>query len=188
MSKRDRRALIILAIVAVAVGAFFFLTRGGGDEQSDAAPTPASPPPVVVEPTEPPARPPRFTFFSGRDPFEPLISDEVPEEGGGTTTDGTSTDGGETGNGTVTEPGEGAEEGSSGGATTSVGGHSVTLVDIFSQGGEELAQVEVDGETFLVSEGEEFAGSFKLVSIEGTCANMLFGDEAFTLCEGGERK
>ncbi len=61
-------------------------------------------------------------------------------------------------------------------------------MDIFEQGGEQLVQVEIDGETFTVGEGEQFADNFRLVSVQGTCANMLFGDESFTLCEGGERK
>jgi hypothetical protein len=51
-----------------------------------------------------------------------------------------------------------------------------------------MVQVEVDGQTFTVSEGEEFSDNFRVESIQGTCASFLFGDEPFTLCEGGERK
>ena len=40
-----------------------------------------------------------------------------------------------------------------------------------------------DGE---VCPGEQFAGSYKVVSLEGTCGSFLFGDERFRLCKGEE--
>jgi hypothetical protein len=57
----------------------------------------------------------------------------------------------------------------------------VVLVDIFSSGTK--AQVEVDGTVYTVSKGGTFATTFKLVSISGTCASFLNGDQSFTLCE-----
>jgi hypothetical protein len=53
-------------------------------------------------------------------------------------------------------------------------------------GGEERAQIQVDDTVYRASEGEVFADSFKLVSIDNACATMLFGDDQFTLCKGEE--
>ena len=59
----------------------------------------------------------------------------------------------------------------------------MVLLDTFTSGGKEIAQVEVDGKVYNVSEGEKFAGGqFKLISISGDCATFLYGDEQFTLC------
>ncbi|HEX9891030.1 MAG TPA: hypothetical protein VGB28_03115 [Actinomycetota bacterium] len=175
MSPRDRNALIALGVIAVAALAFFLFVGGGEPEEQAAAPTPSVAPPPVVEPTPEVSRP-RFRFFSGRDPFLPLVSDEGPGAQG-TTPAQTGTDG-------VEEPPPDAEQTAGGGATTQVGGHSVTLIDISG----DTVQVEVDGTTYTVSEGERFAGTFRLTNIQGSCASFTHGDEPFTLCEGGERK
>lgn len=68
------------------------------------------------------------------------------------------------------------------GASTQVGGKTVTLIDVFTEDGQLFAQVEVDGDVFTVQEGDTFADNFKLVDIDGSCATFLFGDERFTLC------
>ncbi|HVM11897.1 MAG TPA: hypothetical protein VM638_05420, partial [Actinomycetota bacterium] len=121
-----------------------------------------------------------FRFFAGRDPFLPLIVADI-GTGGRETTEAQT---GDDGTGTVEEPAPDAEQRAQDGGGTSVGGHRVTLVDISGN----RAQVTVDGETYTVREGERFAGSFRLVSIDGSCATFQHGDESFTLCEGGERK
>jgi hypothetical protein len=66
-----------------------------------------------------------------------------------------------------------------------MGGHTVVLLDIF-QGGTKV-QVEVDGTVFTVSVGETFDGNFRLVSISGSCARFVFGDEGFTLCTSPQK-
>ena len=59
----------------------------------------------------------------------------------------------------------------------------MVLLDTFTNGGGEVAQVEVDGKVYSVSEGETFAqGQFELITISGDCATFLYGDEQFTLC------
>jgi hypothetical protein len=173
--------VIILGVLAAAAAAFFFLTQGGGEPPEEAAPPTTAPPPAVTPSPSPAARPPRFTFFSGRDPFLPLVV--APEAGGEAPTGEEPT--GET---PVTEPSPGAEGEAVTETGTTIGGHTVRIIDIFQQGGEQVVQVEIDGETFVVSEGEEFSDNFRLESIQGACADFLFGDEPFTLCEGGERK
>ena len=67
----------------------------------------------------------------------------------------------------------------------SVGGTSVSLVDIFRDDqGEARATVSVNGTAYTVSQGETFGRRFRLLDISGRCATMLFGDSRFTLCEG----
>ena len=58
----------------------------------------------------------------------------------------------------------------------------MVLLDIFTKNGVEKAQVEVDGTVFTVEEGETFDDNFMLENIHGSCADFLFGDQAFTLC------
>jgi hypothetical protein len=198
MSARERNLLILLGVIAVAALAWFLLFGGGGDEADNgAAPTPVTPPspPPAAEPLppDPGRRPPRtFAFFGGRDPFVPLV---VAEEGAGGTgtaaaptepTDGeTPTDGFEPTDGD--QDGDGDGDGG-GGGPVAMGGREVVLIDVFTRGGEQVVQVSVDGDTFVVGEGERFAGNFEVTSIEGTCATFLFGDESFTLCEGERPK
>ena len=57
-------------------------------------------------------------------------------------------------------------------------------MDAFAQGGRNLADVSVDGTLHTMQEGDRFAENFELVSVQGGCATMLFGDEQFTTCEG----
>jgi hypothetical protein len=190
MTSRERNMLIILGVIVVAAAAVFLLTRGGGAPE-EAAPTLPTPP-QVAPPVEPPPKPPRIpTFFAARDPFVPLVilpvEGTAPPDGDGDGAPPPDGDGGgpPTGGPPVEPPAPG-----DGGVQpgVSVGGRTVVVIDVFTQDGQEMVQVEVDGETFTVSEGDTFAQNFETVSIEGECATFLFGDETFTTCEGGRPK
>jgi hypothetical protein len=190
MSARERNLLILLGVLAVAALAWFLLFGGGGDAEEEAAPTPVTPPSPAptaepVPPAGPNRRPPRtFAFFGGRDPFVPLVVAEEGAGGTGTATAPTEPTDGET-PADGFEPTNGDQDGDGGGgAPVSMGGRDVQLIDVFTRNGEPVVQVSVDGETFVVGEGERFAGNFQVTNIEGTCATFLFGDESFTLCEG----
>jgi hypothetical protein len=192
MSARERNLLILVGVLAVgALAWFLFFGPGGGGDDEEAAPTPVTPPsPAPTAEPAPPGgpgrRPPRtFAFFGGRDPFVPLVVAEAGAAGTGTAeaptepadgeapTDGAPSDGFQPTNGDQ-----------NGGAPVAMGGRDVQLVDVFTRNGEPVVQVSVDGEAFVVGEGERFAGNFEVSNIEGTCATFLFGDESFTLCEG----
>lgn len=174
LTPRDRRAVIILGAVAVVGIAYLLLTRGGGAPSEPVtrptAPT-IVPPPVTPSPSPAEERPPTFAFLGGRNPFVPLVVAEGGAGGQGTTGPSPSPSPSPT-------PMEGEQ----------LGDHTVALIDIFTRNGEPMAQVEVDGTTYVVSEGDRFADNFRLVDIRGGCADFLFGDEPFTLCEPGERK
>jgi hypothetical protein len=149
-----------------------------------------------------------FTVFAPKDPFKPLITDTGTDgavtdpgtdtgdgdgdgDGDGTDGDGDGTDGdGTDGDGTDGDgtDGDGTDgdgpDGDDGGE--SIGGHRVKLIDVFTDGGRERAEVQVDDTVYTVDVGEEFADSFKLLSTSGRCASLLFGDDQFSLCEGQE--
>jgi hypothetical protein len=63
----------------------------------------------------------------------------------------------------------------------------VILLDIFSRDGAQKAQISVDGDVSVVSEGQRFHGNFELVSISGSCARILFGDQSFILCTNPQK-
>ncbi|HLF69725.1 MAG TPA: hypothetical protein VI541_02080 [Actinomycetota bacterium] len=181
--KKQIHPAIPAALVVLIVGLFVFfvikplffpsrsnvvpppVTSGG----PSASPQPSPSPSPAAAPAE------TFEVFESKDPFRPLVVEFAAGAPGGTTS-GTST--GSTGS---TSTGGGA-----GGASAPTGGQSVTLVDVFTQDGTEKAQVKVGSTVFTVAAGEVFADNFKLLSISGTCATMLHGDDKFTLCEGEE--
>ncbi len=185
LTERDRRALIILVVAGVIAGAFFLLTRPGPDEPPLAGPE--VPTPGAPEPTPPPPdrRERTFNFFTGRDPFLPLVVEdvdgEVPPDISPVPPDGSPPPDDEV----SPAPPDEEEEVRDG---REVGGQQVTLLDIFVQDGRRVVQVSVDGQTFVVGAGDTFAENFQVVSIGESCATFLFGDESFTLCEPGELK
>ena len=192
LSPRDRRALILFGAVAgAALLAFVFLNVLGGGGGEEAAPPPPvstggpTPTPTVSPPPTPRQTLPPVVLAGSRDPFSipPALQTGSPPPSGSVSPPptGTGTIPPPTGTGTPTPtpttPG--------GGQSTTVGGHTVVLIDIF-QGGTKV-QVEVDGRVFTVSVGETFDGNFRLVSISGNCARFVFGDEGFTLCTSPQK-
>jgi hypothetical protein len=187
----QQAALLIGGLLVLLVVLWFLFLRGGGDEtEPTALPTavPTAVPteePAEVEEDEDPNDGPLETFevFAAKDPFEPLIDES--SGGGGVTTGGAVVS---PGTGTSTsEPGPGGSvEPGTDNTGDDVGGHRVSLIDVFVQGGNQVAQVRVDGTVYTVEEGETFAENFQVLSISGDCATMLFGDDQFTLCVGQE--
>jgi hypothetical protein len=181
LSQRDRKVLIIGGGVAGAIllgFLLFSLFTGGGEEEALPPTTPELP--GGAEPTatlSPSASP--IVSFTGRDPFSvpgvlasPTTTSPTSP---GTTASPTTTSPTTPGTTPPTQPG--------GGTSETIGGHTIVLLSIFTEDGEQMAQVEVDGTVYEVSEGETFAGgSFELISISGDCATFRFGDETFVLC------
>lgn len=188
MTKRERNMLVVLGVVALAALLFFVFVVLGGDEtvpvSAPAQPVssppaiPATPGTGVGEPTDEPPR--AVTFFGGRDPFVPLIAPS-PEAGASPGPNGSPLP--------TTSPPPDGTDGSGGtdgtdptdGDGIAVTGRPIVLIDVLD---ESSVQVEVEGEPATVSEGQRFAGSYQVVSVEANCARFLYGDESFTLCEG----
>jgi hypothetical protein len=203
LTPRDRRTLIIggaiMGVILVGFLLFNVLFNGSsttagpsfaplGSGTGGPVPTGSASqgPSVAPTPSTPPTVPPNQNF-SGRDPFS------VPADLASTSATSTSTGSG-TGTGTSTQSptGTGGPTNTSstpppsnpgGGSSIVIGGHTVVLLDTFSRGGKDLAQVEVDGTVYDVAVGARFAaGAFELRSTSSSCATFLFGDQPFSLC------
>jgi hypothetical protein len=126
-----------------------------------------------------------FEVFGGRNPFERPISFES-----GTTIPGqtTTTMPGDTG--TTNPDGSGSGNESTTTQTTSLDPsqrRTVELKEIYSNGIETVANVQVDGILYTdLAEGDVFATTFKVVSLSlaDQCGDFLNGDVAFELCVG----
>lgn len=193
--------MIIGGLLLLLLLVYFFFLRGGGEDTVDVAPPPPAPTEVAPSPTDGPKKPGKdgpietFELFASKDPFKPLISLTGTGTTGEAVDGGTDTDGdGEpdgTGDGTGDGSGDGNGDGGDGsgegnGGGQQIDGRTVRLVDVFTENGEQRAQIQVDGTVYTVDEGERFAENFELLDISGQCASILYGDDQFTICEGEE--
>ena len=208
----SKKQIIIagVALVALLGVVYFMFLRGGEEPTSSAAPAPAAEATPAEEPKDKDkkdeAKAPKkkskgpvetSKVFGGKDPFEAVL-DLTPENagGGGGTVEGVTDDG------TVTTTDDGTVPTA---PTVPVPpvipppdddddevktGYRVELVDIATKGGTRTAMVETvnraTGEKVLhkVNSGERFRKHFKLTSMDNRCANFMFGEDWFALCEG----
>ena len=179
--------LVLLGIVAVGGLVYLITTLGGGTSPQTAPPvptpsasptatgggsTPAASPSPAASPTTVPET---FEVFESKDPFRPLVVAAAPPATG---------DGAAPGPAPAPSPSPGA---GAGGAPAPSGGTVIELLDIIDAaeaGGTAKAQVRIGSTVYTVAPGETFASTFKVLSISGTCATMLNGDDKFTVCEG----
>lgn len=188
---------VLLGLVVLLGLMWFFFLRGTPSEEVVATP-PVTTPTTEPEPEETTApgdtkKGPLQTFqvFAPKDPFKPLIAESSGTTGSVAAPTDTS---GDTSGDTGTDPGTAPSGGSdisgdgsgSGGGSQNVGGRRVRLIDTFRAGGELRARIQVDGTVYTVGEGDRFAENFEVVSISGSCASILYGDDQFSLCEGEE--
>jgi hypothetical protein len=205
ISDRDKRTLriggIILGVLLVAFLLLKLLGGGGGEVEGATSFSPRTTTPAPggttgggnTNPSESPSLAPSpVMVLPVRDPFAIPAGFPVSSSGGtstsGSTSTGTSTSSGGTTTTTTTSattPGGGTRTPTQpSGATQTVGGHQVTLIDTFTTNGVEQATVSVDGTVYRPAAGETFGPSkeYKLQSVSGNCATFLFGDQSFTLC------
>ena len=197
----NRRALIIFgAFLAVAMILFFvvrplFLGSGGsnGNKQALAPPISAGPTASTTTTTTTTAPAPAETFevFGSKNPFQPPNgAPGAPGGAAGSGTTATTTPGGGTGGtggGPATTIPATDGGGASGSGTAPRASQRVALLDIYQLSGATVADVRVNSTVYPhLAPGEQFAGSYKVVSLEGTCGSFLFGDERFRLCKGEE--
>ncbi len=155
-------------------------TDGSGSE-------PTSDDASSTDTTSPFGPPESFDVFATRNPFEPVIQITPTVPPGGTTP--TTVPGATTtpGGGTATPGGTGTSGGTGGGSFDPVTGQPVALLDVFvDSDGTTKARVQVGSTVYTVAEGDTFATSYRLVSLDATtgCGQFLFGDAPFELCEG----
>lgn len=116
--------------------------------------------------------------FTANDDFV----DDFPEDGSDSSTDST-------------VPGDSTDPGGSDTSTTTTTTapprypDRVQLLEVFQDpGGQVVASVRVNDTTYQVAEGDDFATSYRVLDLDiGTrCAELLFGDDRFGICEGQE--
>jgi hypothetical protein len=166
---RRNQLMLGVLVLAVAAGAFFLLGKGSGG-------TGAIPPIVGSSPTAAPspsssatkAHKTKTLVFDGRDPFQCIVCPPEPTVSPTPSASPTGSSNTITNNSVV--------------STVQVGGHTVSLVDVFARQGAMKARVQVDGTSYSVAVGKSFGSNFKLASVSGSCARLLYGDTAFSLC------
>jgi hypothetical protein len=128
-----------------------------------------------------------FEVFGGKNPFtRPLSLPSTPtsttEPGSGSSTSTTTTvPGSGSTSTTVPPPPDPADQ-------QPTRGQAVALLDVYDDALGTQAQVRVGSTVYLVGEGDVFAVSFKVVSLDLAtgCGRFLFGDSPFDLCKGQE--
>lgn len=168
---RRNQLLLVVLVLVVAAGAFFVLGKGKGSGG-----TGAIPPIVGSNPTAAPSPSPskgkahatKTLVFDGRDPFQCIVCPPEPTVSPTPSASPTGSSNTITNNSVV--------------STVQVGGHTVSLVDVFARQGAMKARVQVDGTSYSVAVGKSFGSNFKLASVSGSCARLLYGDTAFSLC------
>jgi len=66
---------------------------------------------------------------------------------------------------------------------------TVRLNDVYvDPAGRATAKLKLDGADLAVKDGQQFAGSYRVLNLDVTarCGNFLFGDQPFSLCAGEE--
>jgi hypothetical protein len=185
--------VIVIAAAGVVVLLLFFLVilpnlfgGGGGGGGGTTAQPPLVRPSTTTTTLPAPAAPGSFDVFVGKNPFTPLAGPvgSTGTTSGGTT--GTTVAGGTTTGGGTT--GTTVASGASGGAATAPRpSQRVALLNVYTKGGQTVADVRVNDTVYTaVAPGQTFASSFQVVSLQGKCGTFLFGDERFQLCEGEE--
>jgi hypothetical protein len=166
---RRNQVLLVILVLIVAAGAFFVLGNGSGG-------TVAIPPVAGTNPTVTPSPSPspskahvtKTLVFNGRDPFQCIVCPPEPTPS------------------PTASPNVGANVNTNTNhavvSTVQVGGRTVSLVGVYEKQGAMKARVRVDGTSYSMSVGKSFGSNFKLASISGSCARLLYGDTAFTLC------
>ena len=206
-----RRQMILLSILGVLVVVFLarMMLSGGDDSTGTAVTTSQTTGPGGVTTTVPAGTttttthagtvpPDTFDVYSTRNPFEPAFQETATTSFGSTTTGagGTTTTTGAGGTTTTTGAGGTTTTTGAGGTTTTTQpsynppqGTTVALIDVYVDVSQNpRASVRVASTVYDVGVGDVFGpgSSYRVVSLEGTCGQFLYGDTTFHLCEGQE--
>lgn len=159
----------VLGLLVVIVGMRFIAGGDSGTTDSNVAGTTgaksskADAVPLGNHPKVPPLS------FTGTDPFGPLVADVAP-----TTAPTTAPSPAPSPSASPTTPSE-----------ASVGGQTISLLDVFSDAGTNQAVVLVAPKVYTVKVGDTFATDYSVVSITAPCATFAWQDQTFDLCAPG---
>jgi hypothetical protein len=172
-SDGKRRQLLLVggvaALLVLVLAAYFLFVRGGSSSNNASGLVPthhvaktttsAAKKPAAVTKTVPST----FNNVLARDPFKPLyvVPPPPPAPVAAAATSTTSTT-----------------------STASSTSQPVTLVKVYSKNGKTFAQTKIGSTLYTPAVGQTFAGTFQLLSINGTAATYVQGDEQFSLSVG----
>lgn len=201
-------AILLILALRVLPGMLF----GGGGDTPDEDASVTLTPPGLVPPVVPGGAPETALTFSDKNPFEPLAKISIDSGASPVTSDpmpiidtpividplvpddGDTTVGGGMDPG-PTDPGTSSPGASDPGSTPTTQGppprqpDRVAMLEIFTgQDGSPQARLRVNDTVHEVREGADFAVSYRLLDVDvaSRCAQLLFGDDRFQLCEGDE--
>ena len=186
-------SLIAVLLVATAITSLWLMASAGvfsgGDARLANAPggAPAEPAAFVADGG-------RAQAYQPRDPFQPLVTAPA-------TTVASSTSEGETGSSTSSTAAGGSTTSTTGGSgsttSTTAGGSTtsttagdqpsttrIALLEVREEQGVRKAVVTVDGVTYTVGVGDEFADDLKVVSLSATSGVFQIDTRVFTLAVG----
>jgi hypothetical protein len=177
---RRNQAILGAAVLVLLAAAYFLVLKPGGGSGSGA--TVNLPPAAAGQPSASPApghhkkggSSKSTLVLTGRNPFQCVVCPPVVK----------STDSGSGGSQGTTPNSQNVTSNGlyAGGAVTNVAGHTVSIHRTYKRNDLMHAAITVDNTTYQPKVGQRFAGNFKLVSIGGGCARILYGDSSFTLC------
>jgi hypothetical protein len=161
MRRSGSAAAVAILLIGVAIAGGWWLLApsllGAGGPALDGPLASAAQAPAAAGVSGPAPATGSFQTAQPRDPFRPLITETSPT---------------------------GTEDGGTG--TYEPSGTRVRLIAVTEVGGVLRATVQVDSTTYDVGEGETFADSFMVVSLDTDSGVFLYGDNAFELSVGQE--
>lgn len=199
-SSRAKKMLVIgmgVVLVLYVIPKLFF---GGGDGATDeVSVTEAAAPATALPGAAAPPVEETLRNYTAKNPFAPLFSTAPPSDSAGAPTESTDPAPAPTpvepaivvtdAPAVAPSPTGVADEPVTPAPPASLGPVRFGLVQVgLDASGLPFASVRVDGGVFQAVEGQEFGGSFKVVSLDaaGRCGVFLYGDQRFSLCEGEE--
>jgi hypothetical protein len=166
-SNRNRVVLFVALGVVTLLAAVFLVPKllsGGGGSDDLGAPPDASGSSASTTSTttaDALALEPAPEAFSTKNPFTPLVDTSPAAAATGASTTGETTVPSSTTDGTGTGTGAGT-----GTSTEPTSSGKFSLIDVYAgPDGKAAATVEVDGQMYTVTEGETFAGGYRVVSL-----------------------
>jgi hypothetical protein len=190
----NRRALIFLGVVLAVAALFVLVIRplvfGGDDEgavDEAATSTPVTRPPLMPSTTTTTMAAPgeSFEVFGSKNPFLPPSGAQTPAQADDAPDGGQPLGRGSSATTTTAAPGDGVQ--ATGDGTTPRPAQRVALVDVYDSEGRKLADARVNSTMYTrLAPGEQFAGNYRVVSLDGDCGTFLVGEDQLRLCKGEE--
>ena len=138
-----------------------------------------------------------FEIVLARDPFAPVVPEDLPEPPSNNSNNSTPTpspsdpaapsdpaDPSDPNNSTDPSNNDDPDRQCTGQEELICNGRVVTLDSIQGTGDDQRALIQVDDIVYSVQPGDRFASSFELLRIDGDCAVFAYGDEVQRLCTG----